>query len=126
MVALQKAIIFGAGIWSAIAILGALVPSLGILSQSDSKLLMVPISAAIIIFAAFVYLREIHAQYEAEGLEIGIIWLFESLALELIVFGAVFGYGADHFLSLDAFLSAAFKIVFPSASGIYLQHTIKD
>ena len=78
------------------------------------------------VIGAIEYMRDIHAQYEQEGLELAIAWLLESVALEILVFGFFFGYGFSHFTSIATWLSIAFKAIFPLAAGIYMQHTISD
>ncbi|MFH1750847.1 MAG: hypothetical protein ABH863_04160 [Candidatus Micrarchaeota archaeon] len=126
MVSLVKALVFGAAVWFSIAILEWLLPLPGIISQAESRLLMLPASVIIIVVAALEYLREIHAQYEQEGLELSIAWLLESLGLEIAVFGIFFGLGIEYFFNIGVWLGIAFKFVLPLAAGIYMQHTISD
>ncbi|HLC48599.1 MAG TPA: hypothetical protein VJI13_05990 [Candidatus Norongarragalinales archaeon] len=126
MAQLLKALLFGGGVWFSIEIIGWLLQLPGIVSIQDSRLLMIPISVIIIVLGSMEYLKEIHAQYEQEGLEIAIIWLIESVALEIAVFGIFFGLGFEYFLSIGLWLGVSFKFVLPLASGIYMQHTISE
>lgn len=126
MVRLQKALAFGGAVWLAIALLSALLPLPGIISEGDSRLLMVPISLIIILLASFEYLKEIHAQYENEGLEIAMVWAGEAVFLEALVFVLVLGRGVDYFFDISVWLGILFKFVFPLATGMYMQHTLTE
>ncbi len=126
MVSLEKAVIFGSMVWGLIAIIDGLIPLTEILTESDASLLMIPISLIIILLAAIEYLREVHAQYEIEGLELATVWLIVAAALEILVFGILYGGGVGHFLSIPTWLGVSFMFVFPLAAGIYMQHTMTE
>ncbi|MFH1442637.1 MAG: hypothetical protein ABIG96_01260 [Candidatus Micrarchaeota archaeon] len=126
MVTLQKALVFGAAVWFSIAIIGGMLRWQQFMQIPDTGLLMIPVSVIITIIAALEYLKEIHAQYEVEGLELASVWFLESLALEILVFSIFYGRGVDHFLDISTWLMSAFKFVFPLAAGMYMQHTMTE
>ncbi|MBI5224709.1 hypothetical protein HY989_02470 [Candidatus Micrarchaeota archaeon] len=126
MVALQKAVIFATIAWFAIALIGGLIDYFGLLGETEKSLLLIPISVIIIFLAAFEYLKEIHAQYEAEGLELAMVFGGVAIALDLLIFSIFYGEGIGWFLSIGNWLGIAFKFIFPLAAGLYLQHTVTD
>ncbi len=130
MVQVRKVLIFGAAIWFALAFIWSALGSAGeqlrLFSATDVALLMIPISVIVIVFGAIKYLKEIHAQYEQEGLEVAAIWSLEALFLEALIVGVLYGQGIDHFLLISTWLGVAFKFVFPLAAGFYMQHTMTE
>ncbi|MFH0971988.1 MAG: hypothetical protein V1835_05490 [Candidatus Micrarchaeota archaeon] len=130
MVQLQKGLVYGAMVWFAIAIIGSALNYAGsglkLFQEVDVQLLMIPISAIIILIFAVEYLRQIHAQYEAEGLELAVLWFGVSVFLEALIVAFLYGKGIGHFLSIATWLGIAFKFVFPLAAGMYLQHTLTE
>ncbi|MEK6843787.1 MAG: hypothetical protein AABY04_04820 [Candidatus Micrarchaeota archaeon] len=126
MVALQKALIFGTIAWFAIALIDSLIGYFGLLGETEKSLILIPISVIIIFLAAFEYLKEIHAQYEAEGLELAMVFGATAIVLDLLVFSIFYGEGVSRFLSIGNWLGIAFKFIFPLAAGMYLQHTVTD
>jgi hypothetical protein len=120
----SKALIFGAAVWFIIAISENLLIKQQFVSAEQTYLLMIPISLIVILGFALKYLGEIHAQYEEEGLELGLYWAGESIVLEFAIYCIFYGMGFDYFLLIGTWIGVLFKFVFPMAAGMYMQHKI--
>jgi hypothetical protein len=126
MVVLRKALIFGSAIWLGIEISRYILANTPYLDGPNRALLLLLASVCIIIFASWEYLKEIHAQYELEGLEIAAVFAGVCFGLNLLVYAIFLESGLAFFQNISVWLAILLTFILPLGVGFFMQHKFTE